>query len=63
VLTGALKTLVEFGTAAVTAIESSLGIARPPEEAVSAKPNPPAAATTTPAASTPANTKPDIAAH
>src|SRR6185369_16547273 len=38
-----LKTLVEFGTAAVTAIESSLGITRPPEEAVSAKPNAPAA--------------------
>jgi hypothetical protein len=64
VLTGALKTLVEFGTAAVTAIESSLGIARPPEAAVSAEPNPPpVAATTTPAASTPANTKPELAAH
>jgi endonuclease YncB( thermonuclease family) len=68
-LTTALKTLVEFGTAAVVAIETSLGIERPPELA-SAQPNPaPADAPTppstpaTPAPSTAANTKPDTAAH
>jgi hypothetical protein len=65
-LTTTLKTLVEFGTAAVTAIETSLGIERP-ADAVSAQPNPaPAGAPTPPAApapSTPANTKPDTAAH
>jgi hypothetical protein len=66
-LTTTLKTLVEFGTAAVTAIESSLGIERP-AETVSAQPNPapadaPAPAPATPAPSSQANTKPDTAAH
>jgi endonuclease YncB( thermonuclease family) len=68
-LTTTLKTLVEFGTAAVTAIESSLGIERP-AEIVSAQPNPapadvptPPSAPSTPAPSTAANTKPDTAAH
>jgi hypothetical protein len=68
-LTTTLKTLVEFGTAAVTAIELSLGIERP-AEIVSAQPNPapadaptPPSAPSTPAPSTAANTKPDTAAH
>jgi endonuclease YncB( thermonuclease family) len=51
-----LKTLVEFGTAAVTAIEGSLGIERPPE-AAAAKPEP------TPAPTVAAETKPDTAGH
>jgi endonuclease YncB( thermonuclease family) len=68
-LSTTLKTLVDFGTAAVTAIEASLGIERPVPEPVSAKPNEPPAAPTAPAApSTPApaasaNTKPGAAPH
>ncbi|GAB2175880.1 thermonuclease family protein [Dongia sp. agr-C8] len=53
-----LKTLIEYGTAAVTAIEASLGIERPPEP-VSEKPE----STATPAPSAAANTKPDTAGH
>jgi len=61
-LATALKTLVEFGTAAVTAIEASLGIERP-AETVSAKPNATPAAASVPAPAAPANTTPDTAAH
>jgi hypothetical protein len=49
-LTAALNTLVELGNAAVTAIETSLGITKPPAEAAPAKPAPtpvPAPAATT----------------
>jgi endonuclease YncB( thermonuclease family) len=69
-LISTLKTLVEFGTGAVTAIEASLGIERPAPEPVSAQPNPaPAkasaapAAASTPAPTAPANTAPDTTAH
>jgi hypothetical protein len=66
-LAATMTTLVEFGTAAVTAIEASLGITRPPEEAVSAKRNATPAAgpkpDSTPAPSAPANTAPGSAAH
>jgi endonuclease YncB( thermonuclease family) len=62
-LVAALSSLVEFGTAAVTAIEASLGITRPAEEKVSAKPNPAPAAAPTTAPAAPPNTKPETAAH
>jgi len=62
-LTATLKTLVEFGTTAVNAIEASLGIERPAPEPVSAKPNPAPAPAAPPAPSVPANTEPGTAAH
>ncbi|WP_395022742.1 thermonuclease family protein [Dongia sp.] len=67
-LTAALNTLVEYGTAAVTAIEASIGIERHAEAAPD-QPKPAPATTPTPAAaaspapSGPANSKPDPAAH
>jgi hypothetical protein len=62
-LGAALSALVEFGTAAVTAIETSLGIERPAPEPEPAKPSPAPAAAATPAPAAPANTKPETAAH
>jgi endonuclease YncB( thermonuclease family) len=62
-LSATLNTLVEFGTAAVTAIEASIGIERPAPEPAPAKPDPAPKAAATAAPAPPANTKPETAAH
>jgi endonuclease YncB( thermonuclease family) len=65
-LNSALKTLVEFGTAAVAAIEASLGIERPAPESAPTKPGEMPAAGDAPVMPAPPaslNTKPDAAAH
>jgi endonuclease YncB( thermonuclease family) len=57
-LSATLTTLVEYGSAAVAAIEASLGIERPADAVPETpKPAPP------PAPAAPASTKPDSAAH